>query len=185
MTNKNKIIIALVVYAIFASLNYFVLGNYALVYAFENFFMFIFLLYTFVGDPIKDFFKTRASQITLEIAEAKDIFAKASEEKQHIEEKLTKAPEEKQNLLNKIEKAALNEEKELLEEGENLNKKIIKDAHVLAGNEVIKTKINLRKITANQAANLAEKKILETITAQDHERLGNEFIKRIKGGKAL
>ncbi|MBU1916849.1 MAG: hypothetical protein ABII18_03410 [bacterium] len=185
MTNKNKIIIALVLYIIFASINYFVLGNYALVYAFENFFMLIFLLYVFVGNPIKDFFANRSSDIIRQIDQASESFEKAYEAKQQIENKLTMAPEEKRTLLNKINQAALNEEKELIEEGETLNKKIINDAHVLAKNEVIKTKVNLRRFTANRAAHLAEKKIIEKITPQDHERLGNEFIKRIKEEKAL
>ena len=145
-----------------------------------NFLILAFLLFKFLKDPVKNFFKERAQMFQQQIEEAEGASVEAEREFKELENRFELLDEEIQQLRHVI-----------TEQGERERDKIISDAKQTAEYMLEKAKIEadrvmreaiskLRNEVTNEAVRLAEESIKKEIGKKDQERLVDEYLQNLK-----
>ncbi len=146
-----------------------------------NFVVFAFLLYKFVGQPVKNYFKERVHTIELALKEARETREEAEKRAQEYAAKLKNAEVELKDMLYQAERERDEQMRRIREETEKMVQRIREQAEAAANLEVKKARLELQREAAELAVNMAEGLIKENFTDEDQQRLLSEYATKIKG----
>jgi F-type H+-transporting ATPase subunit b len=137
----------------------------------------------YMRKPVRDFFANRTAMIAKSMQDSKDARDRAVSALSEMEQKIKDLEAETKRMIADAQGRADKDKQALVEEG----KKVAQDVHdqVKLGIEieVQKAKTALAVEAALLSLDLAEGRIKEKISNQDHERIVKEYISRV-GGKA-
>ncbi|HXY54103.1 MAG TPA: ATP synthase F0 subunit B [Nitrospirota bacterium] len=136
----------------------------------------------FTRKPIRDFFKNRSVEIAKAMQESKEARERAIAALEAMERKIKDVEAETNKLIAEAQSRGEKDRQAIIEEG----KKVVADiqAQVKQGIdiEVQKAKNELAVEASLLSIDLAEGRIKEKISSQDHERIVKEYIAKM-GGK--
>lgn len=136
----------------------------------------------FMRKPVRDFFKNRSIEIAKAMQESKETRERAIAALGEMERKIKDLEAETNRLIEDAKERGEKDKQAVIEEG----KKIVSDVHEQVKEgvdlEVRKAKTALQAEASLLAVDLAEGRIREKISSQDHERIVKEYISRV-GGK--
>ncbi len=146
-----------------------------------NFVIFVFLLYKFAGQPVKNYFKERVHSIEVALKEAREAQEEAQRRAKECAEKVKGAEVELKGLLYQAGKERDEQVERVREETEMMVERIREQAGVAADLEVKKARKELQKEAAELSVGMAERLLKESFTDKDQERLLKEYATKIKG----
>ncbi len=146
-----------------------------------NFIIFAALLYKFVAQPVKNYFKERVHTIELALKEAREAKEEAEKKAREYSEKLKNAEVELKDMLYQAEKERDEQMRRIREETENMVQRIKEQAQAAADLEVKKARAELQREAAELAVGMAEGLLKENFTDEDQKRLLSEYTTKIKG----
>ncbi len=146
-----------------------------------NFVIFAFLLYKFVGQPVKNYFKERVHTIELALKEAREARDEAQKRMQEYSAKLKNAEVELKDMLYQAERERDDQMRRIREETERMVERIKEQAEAAANLEVKKARMELQREAADLAVGMAEGLLKENFTDEDQKRLLSEYTTKIKG----
>ena len=146
-----------------------------------NFIIFAALLYKFVAQPVKNYFKERVHTIELALKEAKEAKEEAEKKAREYSEKLKNAEVEIKDMLYQAEKERDEQMRRIRDETEKMVQRIKEQAQAAADLEVKKARAELQREAAELAVGMAEGLLKENFTDEDQKRLLSEYTTKIKG----
>jgi F-type H+-transporting ATPase subunit b len=136
----------------------------------------------FMRKPVRDFFKNRSAEIAKAMQESKETRERAVAALADMERKIKELEAETARLVADAQARGEKDKQALIEEG----KKVAQDIQVQAKQgidiEVQKAKTALAAEASLLSLDLAEGRIKEKISKQDHERIVKDYISKV-GGK--
>ncbi|MGA1861713.1 ATP synthase F0 subunit B [Deferribacter thermophilus] len=145
-----------------------------------TFIVFVFILYKFLKNPIKNLLINRTEEIRKTIEEAEKAKAEAEKELNTYKEKLASMEKELEQMKNNAI-AAVEKEKELiLADAEKNIEKLKVFAENLIDSEMTKAKEELKALTVELAIKLAEEKMNTTLTKEMKEKIAEKYIKTLE-----
>ncbi|MBI5196092.1 MAG: F0F1 ATP synthase subunit B [Nitrospirae bacterium] len=144
-----------------------------------NFAILVAILVKFGRKPISEFLKKRTELIEKSLKEAEEAKELAKKAFSEVQARLLGMDKEINNILESAKKAGEREKEALIAQGESLKNKIIEQAKANIEYELQKAKKAIKSEAALMALELAEKQIKEKLDAKGHERLTEEYIRKI------
>jgi F-type H+-transporting ATPase subunit b len=148
-----------------------------------NFGIIAFVVVYFMRKPVRDFFKNRSAEIAKAMQDSKEARERAVAALAEMEQKIKALEAETTRLIADAQTRGEKDRQALLEEG----KKVAQDvqAQVKQGIdiEMEKAKTALAVEASLLSLDLAEGRIKDKISGQDHERIVKEYIAKV-GGKS-
>jgi F-type H+-transporting ATPase subunit b len=138
------------------------------------------LIYFFGRVPIKLFFSERRSTIRLELDQAADLLAQAEQRNADLQRRLGDLASELEDLREGATQRAEQEAERILADARATADRIRHDAQSAIDQELRRAQAELRDEAANLALEIAARKLSETVTDSDRERLMDEFITRVE-----
>ncbi len=137
------------------------------------------LLAYFVTKPLRKGLAGRTDAIAKSLAEAEQ--AKAMAETRFIEydRKLSRAAAEIEEISKEIRREGELEREKILANAREMAEKIKLDARKAAELEIVKARAELRREATRLAIATAEEILRKKVTAQDHDRLLNEYLQKV------
>jgi F-type H+-transporting ATPase subunit b len=136
----------------------------------------------FARKPIRDFFKNRSIEIAKAMQESKETRERAVAALAEMESKIKDLEVETNRLIDDAKARGEKDKQAIIEEG----KKIVSDIQTQVKEgvdlEVEKAKTALQVEASLLSVDLAEGRIKEKISSQDHDRIVKEYISKV-GGK--
>ena len=136
----------------------------------------------FMRTPIRDFFKNRSVEIAKAMQESKEAKERAVAALQEMESKIKDLEAETGRMVAEAQARGEKDKQALIEEGKKMMLEIQDQVKQGVNVEVQKAKAELAIEAALLSIDLAEGKIKEKISGQDHERIVKEYISKV-GGK--
>ncbi len=136
----------------------------------------------FMRKPIRDFFANRSAEIAKAMQESKEARERAVAALAEMERKIKDLEVETNRMVTEAESRGEKDRAALVEEGKKLAQEIQDQVKEGIGIETEKAKTALAVEAALLSIDLAEGKIKEKISGQDHERIVKEYISKV-GGK--
>ncbi len=136
----------------------------------------------FMRKPVRDFFANRSASIAKAMEESKEARERATAALAEMERKIKDLEAETSRMVAEAESRGEKDRTALVEEGKKLAQEIQDQVKEGIGIEVEKAKTALAVEAALLSIDLAEGKIREKISGQDHERIVKEYISKV-GGK--
>jgi F-type H+-transporting ATPase subunit b len=146
-----------------------------------NFAILVFLIVKFGGKPIREFFRKRTELIEKSLKEAEEAKEFAKKALTEVQERLKGADKEIEGIIEAAKKAGEADKEALIAEGETLKNKILEQTKANIEFELQKAKESIKSEAALMALELAEKDIKEKLSKKEHERLIEEYIKKLEG----
>ena len=146
-----------------------------------NFVVFVFLLYKFAGQPVKNYFKERVHSIEVALKDAKEAQEEAQRRAKEYAEKVKGAEVELKSLLRQAGMERDEQVKRIREETDRMVERIREQAEAAADLEVKKARKELQREAAELSVGMAGKLLKESFTDEDQERLLDEYATKIKG----
>ena len=145
-----------------------------------NFVVFVWLLYKFAGNAVKNFFSQRSRQIQESIEEAKRARSEAEKRFNEAKSKVANLEQEVQQILKNAERESNEQVAKIREETQKMVERIKQQAKAAADLEVQKAKIELQKEAIELAVSMAETMLKEKITPEDQKNLLKDYITKVK-----
>ncbi len=147
-----------------------------------NFAIIAFVVVYFMRKPVRDFFANRTAEITKAMQESKEARERAVAALAEMERKIKDLEAETARLVADAQARGEKDRQALVEEGKRVAQDV--QAQVKEGIEieVQKAKSALAMEASLLSIDLAEGKIKEKISSQDHERIVKEYVAKV-GGK--
>ncbi len=136
----------------------------------------------FMRKPIRDFFANRSAEIAKAMQESKEARERAVAALAEMDRKIKDLEAETNRMVAEAESRGEKDRAALVEEGKKLAQEIQDQVKEGIDIEVQKAKTSLAIEAALLSIDLAEGKIKEKISGQDHERIVKEYISKV-GGK--
>ena len=136
----------------------------------------------FSRKPIRDFFKNRSAGIAKALEESKEARDRAVAALAEMERKIKELEAETNRLIADAQARGEKDKQELIAEGRNAAQDIQAQVKQGIDVEVQKAKAALAVEAALLSLDLAEGRIKEKISSQDHDRIVKEYISKV-GGK--
>jgi F-type H+-transporting ATPase subunit b len=137
----------------------------------------------FTKKPIRDFFKNRSVEIAKAMQESKETQERAVAALAEMERKIKELEAETSRLIADAQARGEKDRQTLVEEGRKAAQDIQAQAKQGIDLEVMKAKAALAAEAALLSLDLAEGRIKDKISKQDHDRIVKEYISKV-GGKA-
>lgn len=146
-----------------------------------NFAVFVTVIYVFAKKPLVSFLKKRQESIRTAIEEAEQ--AKQAGEKafDEYEAKLKNLDQEIERIRRQLIQEGEREKARIIQEAQQMAEKIKKQAELAAQQELKMVKARLQEEMASMTVQLAEDLLKKHLKPQDHERLVDEYIERVRG----
>jgi len=141
-----------------------------------NFLILAFILYMVVTRMINPALKTRSESISAELEEAQQLLDEAKAAVGKAKEKQEKSSEEFKRIREEYVSSGQAEEKRLNKEAEAKSKRIEAEAALIADQEFVAMKQQLRQEVAQSALRLAEKLIENQLDQSDRSRLVGNYL---------
>ena len=144
-----------------------------------NFALLVGLVAYFVTKPIRKGLKGRTEEIEKTLADAQA--AKEAAEAKHLEysEKLAKATEEIASITDSIRREGELERDKIIAAAKELAINVEREAENKAAGVVTKARTELREEAASLAVELAEDMLKKQVSADDQERLVEEYMQKV------
>lgn len=151
------------------------------VWKFLNFAILIIVLVVFMRKPLKAFFKSRTELIERSIQEATAAKVMAEQALREMEEKLRLKDEEIGKLLDAAVRAGETDRQRLIEEGRRMSDKILEQARANIESELKNARERLKADAAELAVDLAEKKLKQSLSEKEQQRILEESLRKLEG----
>jgi len=148
-----------------------------------NFAILFFILVKFLNKPLKAFLKGRTELIEKTLREAQEAKALAEKALAEIEERLRVKDKEIADIIAHAEHSAKIEHDLLVQNGEEMKKKILEQARNNIDYELRLAKESIKAEAAGIAVELAEKKLKENLTKEKQVKLIEESLVRMESEK--
>lgn len=152
----------------------------AVLYAAINFSILAGLLIFFLRKPAKEFFATRATLIRTHISEAQELKTQAQRRYAEIEKRLQGVDGESKKLLETLKQDGALEQGRIVQTAQEQAAALKLTSEKIIGQELRKAKEELKREAVGLAAEMAEKLIRDNISAQDQNRLVNEYLAKME-----
>ena len=146
-----------------------------------NFAIIVGLLFYFLRKPVRDMFKNRTAEIAKAMEESKAARERALAALAEMERKAREMDAETRTMIADAQVRGEKDKQALIEEGRKIVREIQEQVKIGADIEVQKAKADLATEASRLAVDLAEGKIKDTITKQDHERIVKDYITSVGG----
>ena len=147
---------------------------------FINFAVLVAALVYFLRKPLKEYLLRRHDTVKEKIEEADRLLREAEEAKKVYEEKLSKLEGEieafRASALEEMEK----EKKKILDDARGLASRISEQARLAYEQEMKEALAKVRAEIAGRTIMAAERKVRETFGKEDHDRMVEEFIQKVR-----
>ncbi|MEJ2234805.1 MAG: ATP synthase F0 subunit B [Syntrophobacterales bacterium] len=145
-----------------------------------NFLILAFLLFKFLKDPVKKFFKERAQMFQKQIEEAEGASVEAEREFKELENRFELLDEEIQQLRQVITEQGERERDKIISDAKQTAEYMLEKAKIEADRVMREAIMKLRREVTNEAVRLAEESIKKEIGKKDQERLVDEYLQNLK-----
>lgn len=135
----------------------------------------------FTRKPVRDFFKNRSAEIAKAMQESKETRERAVAALAEMERKIKELEAETSKLIADAQARGEKDRQTLVEEGRKAAQDIQAQAKQGIELEVMKAKSALAAEAALLSLDLAEGRIKDKISKQDHERIVKEYISKVGG----
>jgi F-type H+-transporting ATPase subunit b len=146
-----------------------------------NFAIIVGLLVYFLRKPVRDMFKNRTAEIAKAMEESREARERALVAMAEMERKAREMDAETRAMIADAQVRGEKDKQALIEEGKKIVRDIQEQVKIGADIEVQKAKADLAIEASRLAVDLAEGKIKDTITKQDHERIVKDYISSVGG----
>jgi F-type H+-transporting ATPase subunit b len=146
-----------------------------------NFAIIVGALVYFLRKPVRDMFKNRTLEIAKAMEESKAARERAVAALAEMERKAREMDAETRAMIADAQVRGEKDKQALVEEGRNIVRDIQAQVKIGADIEVQKAKADLAIEASRLAVDLAEGKIKDTLTSQDHERIVKDYITSVGG----
>ena len=146
-----------------------------------NFAIIVGLLFYFLRKPVRDMFKNRTAEIAKAMEESKAARERALAALAEMERKAREMDAETRTMIADAQVRGEKDKQALIEEGRKIVREIQEQVKIGADIEVQKAKADLATEASRLAVDLAEGKIKDTLTKQDHERIVKDYITSVGG----
>jgi F-type H+-transporting ATPase subunit b len=146
-----------------------------------NFAIIVGALVYFLRKPVRDMFKNRTAEIAKAMEESRDARERAVAALAEMERKAREMDAETRAMIADAQVRGEKDKQALIEEGRNIVRDIQAQVKIGADIEVQKAKADLAIEASRLAVDLAEGKIKDTLTSQDHERIVKDYITSVGG----
>ncbi len=137
----------------------------------------------FMRKPVRDFFANRTAEIAKALQESKETRERAVAALADMERKIKDLEAETNRMITEAQARGEQDKQALIEEGKKVAQDVQSQVKLGVEIEVQKAKDALAVEAALLSLDLAESRIKEKISSQDHERIVKEYISKV-GGKA-
>jgi len=152
----------------------------ATLYRFINFAIFAICLVIVLRKPVKDFFASRSQGIKSLIDQATKAYDESAKINRDITAKLASLEKEKNEMMLSFKSEAEDEKKRMIEQAQKMTERLKSDAGLIAESEIKKAKEELREAAIVLARNMAEKKMAQELSSDDHVRLTRGYLERLR-----
>jgi F-type H+-transporting ATPase subunit b len=142
-----------------------------------NFAILALILVVFLAKPLKKYLQQRRELIEKSIREAQEAKELARKALAEVEERLKLKDKEMEDIITSARSSGEREKERLIEEGERLKVKILKQAKTNIDYEVKRAKEAIKAEAVEAAMEIAEEKIKKRLTKDDQEKLLQESLK--------
>jgi F-type H+-transporting ATPase subunit b len=146
-----------------------------------NFAIIVGLLVYFLRKPVRNMFKNRTAEIAKAMEESREARERALAALAEMERKAREMDAETRAMIADAQVRGEKDKQALIEEGRKIVRDIQEQVKIGADIEVQKAKADLAIEATRLAVDLAEGKIKDTITKQDHERIVKDYIASVGG----
>jgi F-type H+-transporting ATPase subunit b len=146
-----------------------------------NFAIIVGLLVFFLRKPVRDMFKNRTAEIAKAMEESREARERALAALAEMERKAREMDAETRAMVADAQIRGEKDKQALIEEGKKIALDIQAQVKIGVDIEVQKAKADLAIEASRLAVDLAEGKIKEKITGQDHERIVKDYITSVGG----
>ncbi|MEK6744896.1 MAG: ATP synthase F0 subunit B [Nitrospirota bacterium] len=146
-----------------------------------NFAIIVGVLVFFLRKPVRDMFKNRTAEIAKAMEESKDARERALAALAEMERKAREMDAETRAMIADAQVRGEKDKQALVEEGRKIVRDIHEQVKIGVDIEVQKAKADLAIEASRLAVDLAEGKIKDKITSQDHERIVKDYIASVGG----
>jgi F-type H+-transporting ATPase subunit b len=151
-----------------------------LLFQFINFAILAGALVYFLRKPYQDFLRKRHFVIKERIEEAEQLIRKAAEAKANYEGRLFKLDAEMKDFREDVIKEVEREKNRILEEARALADRIREQAGLAYDQEMKEATAKIRAEITEQTIRAAEEKVSRVFGREDHDRMVEEFISKIR-----
>jgi len=142
-----------------------------------NFAIFALILVVFLRKPLKTYLQQRKELIEKSIREAQEAKELAQKALAEVEERLKLKDKEVEDIITSARSSGEREKERLIQEGERLKVKILKQTKINIDYEVRRAKEAIKAEAVEAAMEIAEEKIKKRLTKDDQEKLLTESLK--------
>ncbi|MCR9094495.1 MAG: F0F1 ATP synthase subunit B [bacterium] len=142
------------------------------------------LIAYFGRGPISAFFKSRREGIQTDLSEAAALLSAAEQRNAELQRRLVDLSSEVEEIREAASRRAEEESERILADARAAADRIRSDARAAVDQELRRAQTELREEAAELALEIAAKKLTDTVSEGDRERLMDEFITRVEPGSA-
>lgn len=147
---------------------------------FINFIIFVAILVKFAGKPLKNFLVNRSKAVSDKLAETERALNEAKALKEKYDKRLAGLEGEIAEFKKTVLDAAEKEKKRILEDSEVMAARIREQAKLMYEQEAKDLMGKIRTEIAKMTVEKAEGILREKMTKDDHEKMVNEFIEKLR-----
>lgn len=148
-----------------------------------NFGVLAFLAVRFGKKPLQDGLKKRRDDLMREIDEAAKVKEEAEDRLAEYEEKMESLEDELARIKKDYAEQGKRDEERIVREAKERRARMKRDAELLLDQEGKSVQAALLAETVQRATAAAEKLVQERLSAQDHERLADEYLREVTNAK--
>jgi F-type H+-transporting ATPase subunit b len=141
------------------------------------------LLVYFLKKPLVSFFSERTIAIAADLKEAKEQRARAEAQIKEYERKIADMEKELEKMRVELTKSAQSESQKVVDNAKRMAASIVDAARLTADQEVRKAKAALKNEAVELAMGMAETLIRDGITSEDRQRITEDYLAKVGGGK--
>jgi F0F1-type ATP synthase membrane subunit b/b' len=149
-----------------------------------NFVLLLLIYYRFGKKPVANALKERKSSIATAIESAQRILREAKQRSKKYRAKLEKVEADAEQGKQALVSTGHGEAEMLVRGADEKAARLARDAQFLVAQEKKQSHIDLMRETVENAAKEAETLLRTTVTTQDHERLADEFLRKLESDYA-
>jgi F-type H+-transporting ATPase subunit b len=145
-----------------------------------NFAVLVAIIYLFAKKPVASLLKKRQESIKQAIEEAEKAKRDGGKASQEYEARLKRLDQEIERIRQTLIQEGERERERIIQEAQQMAEKIKRQAALSAQQELKMVKLRLQEEMAAMTVQLAEELLKKHLKPQDHERLVDDYIERVR-----
>jgi F-type H+-transporting ATPase subunit b len=147
---------------------------------FVNFAILVGVIFWFARKPFKDFLKKRHDAVREKMEEAERLLKEAGSAKEAYERRLSQLEAEIEAFRTSVAADVEKEKSRILDEARGLASRIREQARLAYDQEMKEAMAKVRSDIAEMTVKAAEEKVRQMFTKDDHDKMVEEFIERVR-----